>query len=158
MIDSQVAPGINPRKRKVLWLIFALIALGTFLAWPTTSAQSPFWEVWVVNEAGQPLQGVVVTLSYQNYSAESEDHTERVQTDARGYAVFAPRSLRASRLRRIITTALSATAGVHASFGPHAWVWADGNGLHGYALSNGNLTDWTGKPPKMESRIVAKPR
>src|SRR5262249_23254085 len=128
MIDSHAAPATNSRKRKVVWLIIAFIAITIFLIWLTTSAQSPFWEVWVVNEAGQPLEGMVVDLTYQNYSAESEGHSERIQTDARGYAVFAPRSLRASRLRRIIKSVLSARGGVHASFGPHAWVWAYGNG------------------------------
>jgi hypothetical protein len=143
--------------RKKLFLLISLLASITFLAWPSTTAQSPLWEVWVVNEAGQPLQGITVTLSYQNYSAESEGHSEQKQTDTSGYAVFLPRSLKAPRLRRLIATIESAGAGVHASFGPHAHVSADGNGLTGDAVSYGYVTDWTGSPPRMSSTIIAKP-
>lgn len=128
------------------------------LAWPTTTPESPLWEVWVVNEAGQPLEGMTVTLDYQNYSAESEGHLERKQTDVNGYVVFSQRSLRVSRFQRIVTTLESAGAGVHAGFGPHATVWADGSGFTGWAVSNGYVTDWTGTPPRMSSKIVAKPR
>lgn len=158
MTDSSAASGSTPRNRKVLFLLILLIALVLVLAWPTTTVESPFWEVWVVNEAGQPLDGMTVTLTYQNYSAESEGHSEQKQTDAGGYVVFSPRSLKASRWRRIVTTLQSAGAGVHASFGPHAWVMAHGNGLDGMAVSNGYVTDWTGAPARMASRIVAKPR
>lgn len=160
MTDSDFAFGTTLRKRKNLFLIIfvSLVALIMFLAWPTTTAQSPFWEVSVVNEAGQPLEGMTVTLTYHNYSAEPEGHSEQKQTDAGGYVVFSPRSLKATRWLRLVTTLQSAGAGVHASFGPHAHVWADGNGLTGYAVSNGYVTDWTGAPPRMASRIVAKPR
>jgi hypothetical protein len=160
MSDSHLAFGTTLRKRKNLFLviIISLVALTMFLAWPITTAQSPFWEVWVVNEAGQPIEGMTVTIHYENYSAEPEGHSEQKQTDAGGYVVFSPRSLKASRWRRIVTTIQSAGAGVHASFGPHAWVMTYGNGLEGMAVSNGYLTDWTGAPPRMVSRIVAKPR
>ncbi len=162
MTDSHLAFGTTLRKRRNLFLFLiifvSLVALIMFLAWPTTTAQSPFWEVWVVNEAGQPIEGMTVTLHYQNYSAEPEGHSEQKQTDAGGYVVFSPRSLKASRWRRVVTTLQSAGAGVHASFGPHAWVMAYGNGLEGISVSNGYVTDWTGAPQRMVSRIVAKPR
>ena len=101
---------------------------------------------------------MTVTLTYQNYSAETEEHSEQKQTDALGHVAFPPRSLKASRLRRILTTIQSARAGVHASFGPHAWVMAYGNGLDGIAVTNGYVADWTGAPARMTSRVVAKPR
>jgi hypothetical protein len=146
------------KRRNLLLVIFvSLVALILFLAWPTTTAECPIWEVWVVNEAGQPMEGMTVMIHYENYSAEPEGHSEQKQTDAGGYVVFSPRSLEASRWRRILTTIQSAGAGVHASFGPHAWVMTYGNGLEGDAVSNGYLTDWTGAPPRMASRIVAKP-
>ena len=158
MTDSFAVPGAAQRKHKLVFLLIVLIALVFILAWPTTTAESPLWEVWVVNEAGQPLEGMTVTLDYENYTAESEGHLERRETDVNGYVVFPQRSLRASRFQRIVTTLESATAGVHASFGPHATVWADGSGLKGYAVSNGYVTDWTGTPSRMSSRIIAKPR
>jgi hypothetical protein len=157
MTDSSAAFGTTPLKPKVLFSIILLIAVALLFVWPITTVQSPFWEVRVVSETGQPLERMTVTLSYQNYSAESEAHLERKQTDAAGYVVFPQRILKASRLRRIVTTLESATAGVHASFGPHAHVWAEGNGLTGSAVSNGYVTDWTGSPPRMSLTIVAKP-
>lgn len=158
MTDPPIAFGTTARWRKIFFLTISLIALTTFLAWPVRTVQSPFWEVWVVDEKGQPIEGITVVLSYHNYSAESEGHSEQKQTDAGGYVVFAPRSLKASRFRRMVTTVQSASAGVHASFGPHAWVMAYGKGSQGEAVSNGYVTDWTGTPLRMESRIVARPR
>ena len=151
MTDSFSAFGRTARQCKVFFLIIVAIALVLILAWPTTTTQSPFWEVWVVDEVGQPLEGMTVTLFYQNYSAESEGHSEQKRTDAGGYVVFPQRSLKASRLRRIVTTLQSAGAGVHASFGPHAHARVDGNGLTGYT------TDWTGAPARMSSTVVVSP-
>jgi hypothetical protein len=143
------------RQHKVVLLGGLLAALIAFFAWPVTSAQSPLWEVWVVNGDGQSLPGMTVVLSYQNYSAEADGHSEEKQTDKNGYVIFSPRNLRASRGRRILQSLHSAEAGVHASFGPHAWVFAFGNGLQGSAESNGFVTDWTGTPPHMASTITA---
>ncbi len=157
MTDIQMASGRTSPMRKKLFLLISLIALVIFLVWPSTTAQSPLWEVWVVNEAGKPLQGITITLIYQNYSAESEGHSEQKQTDASGYAVFLPRSLKAPRFRRVIATIKSAGAGVHASFGPHAHVVVNGDGLTGDAVSNGYVTDWTGSPTRMSSTVIAKP-
>ncbi len=144
------------KRHKYIAILFS-VAVIAFLAWPTTTAQCPMWEVWVVNESGQPLEGMIVRLTYQNYSAESDSHSEDLRTDTRGYVVFKPRSLSVPRVQRIFATAKSAMAGVHASFGPHAWVWAFGDGLEGIAVSDGRVTDWHGAPPRMASRIVAKP-
>jgi hypothetical protein len=133
----------------------SLAALATFLVWPTTTAQCPLWEVWVVDQSGQPLQGMTVRLTYQNYSAENQSHSEDLQTDAKGHVVFQPRYLRVRRAQRILATLRSAMAGVHAGFGPHAFVFTFGKGLEGSAVSYGYITDWTGAPSCMSSTIVA---
>jgi hypothetical protein len=142
------------------WLVagLLLVALTVFMAWPTTTAQCPMWDVWVVDQSGQPLQGMTVRLTYQNYSVESGSHSEDLQTDASGHVLFRPKSLKVPRIQRAIGTMESAMGGVHASFGAHAWIWAFGNGLDGDAVSDGHITDWTGAPLRMESKIVAKPR
>jgi hypothetical protein len=155
---TDAGAGSTLRMSIALSMIISVFAVILFLAWPVTSAESPYWEVWVTNESGQNLDGMTVTLSYQNYSADSEGRSEQKQTDPSGYVVFSPRSLKASRWQRLVTTLRSAGAGVHASLGPHAWVMAHGNGLDGIAVSNGYVTDWRGSPPRMASRIVAKPR
>src|SRR5258708_40042011 len=112
MTDSPLAFGTTLRKRRNLFLFLiifvSLVALIMFLAWPTTTAQSPFWEVWVVNEAGQPIVGMTVTLHYQNYSAEAEGHSGQKQTDACGCGVFSTRSLKGSRYLPYVATPPSA--------------------------------------------------
>jgi hypothetical protein len=139
-------------------LLVAGLAAGVLLAavWPVTSPATPEWEVWVVDENGRPLQGVTVRLVWQNYSAETESHEEDRQTDKNGYAVFSARTFKASALRLVLGTIQAAEAGVHASFGPHAWVFAFGRGFQGDAVTDGYITDWTGRPSKMQSRIVAR--
>jgi hypothetical protein len=143
-------------KRHKYVALFSAMALAAFFLWPTTTAQCPMWEVWVVDETGQPLEGMTVRLTFQNYSAESDSHSVDVSTDARGYVVFKSQNLSVPRIQRIVTTMQAAMAGVHASFGPHAWVWTFGNGLEGVAVSDGHVTDWNGAPPRIASKIVAK--
>ena len=123
--------------------------------WPITSPATPHWEVWVVDENGHALQGMTVRLVWENYSAESESHEQDLRTDENGYVVFPARTFKASALRRLFGTIRAARAGVHASFGPHAYVFAFGRGLEGDAVAHGYITDWTGKPDEMQSRIVA---
>jgi hypothetical protein len=110
MTNSRAAFSTHRRKLKKVLIVIFMVAIVISLAWPTTSAQSPLWEVWVVNDAGQPLEAMTVTLHYQNYSAEPEGHSEQKRTDVHGYAVFSPRTLRTSRWRRIVTTLQSAGA------------------------------------------------
>jgi hypothetical protein len=119
---------------------------------------SPRWEVWVVAENGQPLSGINVRLAYEDYSAEGQGHELTMTTDQTGHALFLPQYERASFFQRVFYTLSSATAGVHASFGRHAYVFAFGGGYEGDAVSGKYVTDWRGFPGTMESRIVAKRR
>jgi hypothetical protein len=100
---------------------------------------------------------MTVRLSWQDYSGETEGHEEDLLTGENGYVVFTARTFRASGLRRLVGTILSARAGVHASFGPHAFVFAFGQGFEGGAVSGKYVTNWTGEPSEMQSRIVVKP-
>ncbi|MBZ5525948.1 MAG: hypothetical protein LAP21_27300 [Acidobacteriia bacterium] len=139
--------------------LIAMLFLGL---WSRTTPATPRWEVWVVDENGHTLKGMTVRLSWRNYSAEKQGHEEDRITDKNGYVVFPARTLKASRSRRAAETADSARAGVHASFGPHASVYAFGQGREGYATTDGPngqyITDWTGSPPEMQSHIVANVR
>ena len=69
---------------------------------------------------------MTVRLSYQNYSLEDESHEMDRITDQRGQVTFPAQTIHASFLRRCYYTVLSARAGVHASFGPSASVFAFG--------------------------------
>ncbi|MGA8765755.1 MAG: hypothetical protein WB559_01955 [Candidatus Acidiferrales bacterium] len=111
-----------------------------------------------MNEAGQPVDGMTVIRHCQNYSAETDGHTDELRTGPDGYVVFDYKTLTASRIKRLLVTLDSAQAGVHASFGPHAYVFAFGNGLEGYDVRDNRIVDWRGVPNHMISRIIVKPR
>lgn len=143
--------------RRTIWTIAAIATGVAFI--PVKSPGCPAWDVWVTNQSGQPVSGVTVRLTYQNYSAEQESHEIDAITDVHGHAAFSAQTISASLGRRIVATLLSARAGVHASFGPHASLFVFGNGLEGFAIDKQNLVvDWAGKPGHMESRIVVSPR
>jgi len=131
------------------------LLLGSALI-PFASPHSPAWTVTVVDNRDQPIPGVTVRLSYQNYSAENESHEMDGITDQRGQVTFSSQTLHASLLRRCFYTLLSARAGVHASFGPSASVFAFGKGKEGWDVDpkSGTLVFWKGTPSQMRSRIV----
>jgi hypothetical protein len=129
------------------------VVLGLFIV---NSPAAPRWEVWVFDEQDHPLQGMTVRLSWRNYSAETTDNQEDRHTDENGYGVFPPRRLAASLRDRVLVTMQSAAAGVHASFGPHAFVFAFGRGLEGVSVTGPYVTDWRGKPNTMQSRIIVQ--
>lgn len=133
--------------------ILTLLLINPVISTPAT----PLWEVWVVDSDGHALAGMTVRLSWQNYSAETSGHQEDQLTDERGYVVFPARKFRASIDERLLGTIRAADGGVHASFGPHAFVFAFGKGLEGDAVTGKYVADWTGKPNRMQSRIVAEP-
>jgi hypothetical protein len=125
---------------------------------PLRSLDCPSWDVWVADPTGNPVAGAKVRLSCRNYSAESESHELDQTTDVRGHAAFPARTIRASLGDRIAATLLSASEGVHASFGRHASVFAFGNGRQGFDVDTQKnvVREWTGTPSHLESRITLK--
>ena len=140
------------------WKILGFVAAVLLVAgaWPVRYLASPRWEVWVVNDEGQPVTQVDVRLVYKNYSAEGESHEVTLTTDQDGHVVFPQRYERACIFQRVIYSMSSAIAGVHASFGRHAYLLVAGSGYEGSALEGNYLVDWRGSPDSMQSRIVAK--
>ena len=140
-------------KRIALLLITVLVVLCII---PFTTVEAPDWEVNVVDKSGKPLGGVNVGESYKNYSAEQTGGELTLVTDERGLVVFPERTIRSSGFKRMIAIALSATGGVHASFGPHAYVFAFGI-CEGDSVKNGYVEDWTGSPSHNRSTIICRP-
>jgi hypothetical protein len=141
----------------------AIIAIGLVLALalvPFASPHCPGWSVTVVDKQDKPIPGMTVRLSYQNYSLEEESHEMDRITDQRGQVTFPAQTIHASFLRRCYYTLLSARAGVHASFGPSASVFAFGKGMEGSDVDpkRGILVFWRGTPSQMQSRIVINRR
>lgn len=112
----------------------------------------------VTCKVGMPIEDMKVRLSYQNFSAESKGHELDAITDSQGRAYFPTQRTSASIARYIVYSAWSATTGVHASFGRHANVFTFGQGRDGSATTSDVITDWTGAPQEMKSRIVATQR
>jgi len=116
----------------------------------------PRWDVSVVDASGQPLPGMTVRLNYQDYSVENVHHEVDQISDSQGKASFPGQWASRPLAWRGAGAVLSAFShGVHASIGRHSDVFAFGGGLRGYAVSNGFVTDWTGKPSRMSSKITA---
>jgi hypothetical protein len=118
---------------------------------------SPRWEVWVVDENGHPLQGMTVRLFWANYSIEHISHEEDLQTDENGFVVFPAKTSKTTLKETIVGIMDSIRGSPHSSLGPHASVFAFGNWLEGSAVEGGYVIDWTGRPPRMQTRIVAEP-
>jgi hypothetical protein len=140
------------------WCVLGLVAAVLLIvgAWPMSYLASPRWEVWVVTDDGQPIPQINVRLVYKNHSAESESHEVTLITDENGHALFPQHYEKACIFQRLFYTLSSARAGVHASFGRHAYVFAFGSGYEGSAVTGKYVADWRGKPDSMQSRIVAK--
>jgi hypothetical protein len=149
-MNSEVKPS---SRRAILALVSTcLLILG---AWPTTYLASPRWDVWVVTEDGRPISDINVALYYANYSAEGESHSAVLWTDGQGHVLFPANYAKASLYRRVFYTISSAGAGVHASFGRHASVFAYGNGYEGFPVNCQYVEDWRGSPDSMQSKIIA---
>ena len=145
---------------KIVWTLkvacaIALVA-SAFLS--ITYSAVPRWGVWVVDEHDQPVEGITVRLVYQNHSVESKSHEQDLTTDSRGFVEFSAQVRSASVLSYAIYSLYAARAGIHASFGRHASVFAFGGGREGSAAVNDVVVDWTGSSDRMESRIVARRR
>jgi hypothetical protein len=123
---------------------------------PFKSLDCPAWAVTVVDQSARPMPGMTVRLSYRNYSAEVGNHEVDRTTDERGHATFPVETLSASLARRLLFTLMSARAGIHAGYGPHANVFAFGKGLEGFDVDTRRnvMVEWTGRPSSMASRIV----
>ncbi|MGA2144086.1 MAG: hypothetical protein ABSH49_03890 [Bryobacteraceae bacterium] len=134
-------------------LAFAVVAVIALLV-PFPHLLRPDWDVWVVDENGNAVEGMNVALIYQDYSIESRSHEETPSTDASGHARF-------NALRRLSTAGAHimgvvrsfSETGVHASFGRYAYVVVFGKGRRAEYPD----AAWTGSPPNKRSRIIARP-
>jgi hypothetical protein len=148
----------KPRSaKKGRWIIGAVSCCLIIGLVPIRYLASPGWDVLVVTADQKPLAGVFVRLSYTNFSVEgpSAGHEITLTTGADGKVVFPQQRGWACLLQRIFWTGISATGGVHASYGRHAFVFVFGDDYDGTATSGAYVTDWAGTPALMHSTIVA---
>jgi hypothetical protein len=109
------------------------------------------WNVQIVDEAGNPVKGVLVRQTWQDYDVEREGHKEDVRSDENGYAKFPKRTIRYDPKKKAKARAKNiARLGVHASLGLHAQIWGYGADPHIWSF----VTYEEGKP--LPERIVLK--
>ena len=135
----------------------SLVVLGLI---PSSSLAAPAWEVIVVDEQGQPLEGMLVRETWQNYSIQEQLHVAERHTDANGQVSFPPQKTQCSVLREItgtIRARLRWTGHGPPSYGQHAYIFASGNGLFGTAKTGDSFTAWRGSPPQMRTQVIVKP-
>lgn len=114
-------------------LVISILALLAGL-YPYNSIVVPTWKLRIVDENGRPYANLAVTQAWKNYSLEIEadQHLDIRSTNADGYVEFPERKLRASGMKRMFLTTLSAVLTLaHGSLGVHAYVHA--SGPQGYA-------------------------
>jgi len=131
-------------------LIFVVTLILVVVPYPTLVA--PEWSVLVVDGQSKPLSGVSVRESYQNYSLERTGHEVDIVTGDDGKVLFPAKRIWNNLLLRSIGFLGALSGGVHASFGPHDYVVANGVS----PVKNGYLEDWMGRPSKMSSVIVLR--
>ena len=137
-------------------LLVVILLLAALLI-PFSSLDAPDWTVSVVYGPNEPAGGVLVREEYQNYSVEKQEHEVDLLTDASGKVHFPAKRHYRNCLIRIWGVLNAATGGVHASFGPHDYVLAFGDGFEGIPEKNGFEEDWTGSPAHVDSLILLHP-
>ncbi len=108
----------------------------------------PEWRLVVVDEGGSPMQAIGVRQSWQHYTLEAEGHEDDARTDASGVVVFPERSTWANGLRFVVGAIKSAEAGVHAGFGPSAFIMT----LAGPCF--GGSVDYEGAEPLPDTLVM----
>jgi len=133
MVES--GKGLTLKKTWLRTLLVGLIGAGVVSLYPSRSTVCPAWTIRIVDTAGNPLSGAFVRQVWKDYSVESASHEQDTHTDENGYVSFPERTVRSSWLARtfgVISNTVS--LGVHASYGPSAYVLAYGHTVGGKRL------------------------
>jgi len=147
-------------KSKSRWILIGSILAFATLFYPAEVTLAPEWTVHIVDENGQSLTGVSVREVWQHYSVERISHEEDISTAAGGTVSFPRRSLRASRLSRIVGCAHQfGQLGVHASCGPVAYVIpfkCDYGAMQPNDMRGSDWTGWFTRSQKISSQLVLR--
>ena len=120
--------GLSLKASTVLLIVAAVLLVGMLIPFPQTVA--PDWKVTTQDAAHRPLSGITVREVWQQYSFEDSSHEEDRLTDINGEVHFPRRSRWTSMAGRFWGCSHQiASAGVHASCGPHSYLVAFGKGV-----------------------------
>jgi hypothetical protein len=135
-------------------IIVALAVALCILVVPFPQLVRPDWDVWVVDEHGNALEGMNVRLIYQDYSLESRSHEDTQTTDGSGHTRFGAKTTISTVGARMVGTLRSfSETGFHASFGRYAYLIVFGKGRQAEYRN----ASWTGGSSSKQSRIVTRP-
>jgi hypothetical protein len=113
----------------------------------------PVWRIQLLDSAGNPVKKAVVRQIWQDYDVEDQSHEEDLETDDHGYVRFPERFLKTSPKAKALGRARHRRElGVHASFGPDAYIlaWADElEGFINYKVGEPLPTQLIMRPKKM---------
>ena len=73
-------------RNRRLTVVVGIVLLALLI--PIPYLASPQWTIVVTDERGHPLQGLLLRLSYENYSVEDTDHEMDLYTDSAGRVIF----------------------------------------------------------------------
>jgi hypothetical protein len=141
-------------KRKMTRYILAGFAAAFLVVafWPVSSPANPRWEVCVVDQAGNPVQGLNVLMTWEGNSESGENTEENLLTDQNGDVVFAPRNVKIAAWGPILAKIFSHDL-YHSSLGPYVAVSAFGQDAKGNKVVSG-FAYWDGNSPNMQSRLI----
>jgi hypothetical protein len=109
------------RGRRLLWVVLGVFVAASLV--PYRIIIAPVWRVEVVEADGKPRTSLKVTQSWTYYALMSESRHDEQLTNERGEVVFPMRSVRTCALHRVLGAVWELVQmGVHASFGPHAYI------------------------------------
>jgi len=140
--------------QKKLLIVAAVFIVGVIVLASLPILQVPTWRVFVVDATGQPVSGVTVTETWQDYFCEREKHQIKALTDGRGQVSFPAIRSHRNPLKCAIESLSELSAGVHASLGRHARV--DVDSMICVSDESGYCVDWTGSTREMASHVVLK--
>ena len=141
-------------KRKSTRYVLAGFAAAFLLVafWPVPSPVNPRWEVFVVDQAGKPVQGLHVLMTWESDSEGRENTQQTLLADKNGYAVFASRNVKIAAWSAIAAKIFPHV--LHASnFGPLAAVSAFGQDAKGNNVIS-DFAYWDGGAANIRSRLT----
>ena len=138
-------------RHRILVVFAAAVCL---LLVPFPHLLRPDWDVWVVDEHGNAVEGMTVRVVYQDYSLESTSHEETHTTDGSGHTRFGAKSTVSTAGAHVVGAIRSISeTGFHAGFGRYAYLVVFGKGRRAEYRDS----SWTGWSSRKQSRIVTKP-
>jgi hypothetical protein len=111
---------LSIQMKKILLLL--MVAILTFLLWPVERVIAPEWRIELRDPDNKSLSDVRLRQTWQDYTVQKSSSEEDRSSDGSGVVVFPLRTISSSRLG-IFWGAVRQGPNVHASYGPHSYIF-----------------------------------